>query len=191
MFWCLFTSYQHHNVCRFRVSQERRLSQRRQLSYSTGKNQFISENHNNASACTSVCVCLYERGNNKERGESVHVMQSGFLWVSTLVASIWSCRESMKRSPTGSQASLTPSACSRATASSSIAAWIWSRRSKVLSMCLWRSCLKYNSLQLTNEPLKIGANASNRPKKKKEKHKSTEHAFKDNLFKCLFFEDTF
>ncbi|TNN72731.1 hypothetical protein EYF80_017015 [Liparis tanakae] len=42
----------------------------------------------------------------------------------------------MKRSPTGSQASLTPSACSRATASSSIAAWTWRRRSKVLSMSL-------------------------------------------------------
>lgn len=57
----------------------------------------------------------------------------------TLVASIWSCSESMNRSPTGSQASLTPSACSSATASSSMAAWICSSLSRVRSMCRCRS----------------------------------------------------
>ncbi len=57
----------------------------------------------------------------------------------TLVASIWSCSESINRSPTGSQASLTPSACSRAIASSSMAAWICSSLSRVRSMCRCRS----------------------------------------------------
>lgn len=57
----------------------------------------------------------------------------------TLVASIWSCSESMNRSPTGSQASLTPSAWSRAAASSSMAAWICNSLSRVRSMCRCRS----------------------------------------------------
>lgn len=90
----------------------------------------------------------------------MRVMQHGFLCASTLVASMWSCRESIKRSPTGSQASLTPSACSRATASSSIAAWIWSRRSNVLSMCL--GCCVENKIYYNHLPgtLEFGANAS-------------------------------
>lgn len=121
----------------FRVSW-RQLSQRRQLSYSTGKTNLYLRF---LIVCLHVQMCVHER--DKEKADGVLVMQLAFLYASTLVASMWSCNESMKRSPTGSQASLTPSACSMATASSSIAAWIWSRRSKVLSMCLVGNIIHY------------------------------------------------
>ena len=170
-FWCLFTMRQSVTMCAF--SGLAGSEYLKGDNYRTGKNQFISGFHDNVCACRSVCVCETEIKRKRQRRACLQCSRVCL----TLVASMWSCRESMKRSPTGSQASLTPSACSRATASSSIAAWIWSSRSKVLSMCLEG---EYNSLQITTWAIKNSELM--RAIAKKTYPKSMEHAVRHIIY---------